>query len=70
MQDTNSQASGLRAFFFFSFFFTFLMLRLSTWLFEQSSMENKQALSYDIGVEKKSDDSQNLMSYENDTKFT
>ena len=69
MQDTNSQASGLRAF-FFSFFFTFLMLRLSTWLFEQSSMENKQALSYDIGVEKKSDDSQNLMSYENDTKFT
>ena len=28
-------------------------------------MENKQALSYVIGVEKKSDDSQNLMSYEN-----
>ena len=33
-------------------------------------MENKQALSYIIGVEKKSDDSQNLMSYENYTKFT
>ena len=33
-------------------------------------MENKQALSYDMGVEKKSDDSQNLMFYENDTKFT
>ena len=33
-------------------------------------MEKKQALSYVIGVERKSNDSQNMMSYENYTKFT
>ena len=33
-------------------------------------MENKQALSYVIGLERKSNDSQNMMSYENYTKFT
>ena len=33
-------------------------------------MENKQALSYVIDVERKSNDSQNMMSYENYTKFT
>ena len=33
-------------------------------------MENKQALFYVIGVERKSNDSQNMMSYENYTKFT
>ena len=33
-------------------------------------MENKQALSYVIGVERKSNDNQNMMSYENYTKFT
>ena len=33
-------------------------------------MENKQALSYVIGFERKSNNSQNMMSYENYTKFT